>query len=327
MQSINCETNTIVVSSEQDVKPKRSGRHQKRDRESDPARNKECLLKKQKKVADKLSALDPSETRKAQRLQGKLAVLNAKVESLSAVKLEVQNTDRMDDAPKKEEVSVISTAAIPDTVLQPSPKVEDTTTTYTAPVVAGAPVVAIAPAVEPSALKEASLKYLSLRKDLKQEKLRIKNLAAVLYAVKLLSRTNNSEIAPQVLISDEQVNKTKSDLDLARKQLSEKRHLIKEQAHAVRDLIRLYRQMNPHRKHGKHGRKHCKEGKEDKKEKKYRKCKKDCKDYKDKKDQKDYKDKKDHKDKKDFKEKRERKERRDGKCDESHLKGRRKCSF
>jgi hypothetical protein len=260
MQSTNCETTqTVVSTSVQDVKHKKRN-HEKRERdpakrrESDPAKYKSRLLNKQKKVADRLSSLDPSETKKVQRLRSKLADINAKIESLPDLKNEKKDVV----IPENKDVQKAP---------EPSSKVEEKTDL--------APPVEVTPK---SALKEESRKFLVLRKEMKQEKLRIKNLRKILSAVKLLSRANLVEATPQLLVNDDQVNQTKSDLAAAKEQLAEKRRLVKDQAHVVRDLIRLHRQMEAHKKHRKHGKKEKKNEKE--KTRRHRKSKRDERDRK-----------------------------------------------
>jgi len=289
MQSTNCETQTVVSTSEQDVKPKRRN-HEKRER--DPAKYKLSLLKKQKKVADRLSALDPSETKKVQRMQSKLADINAKIETLSQVKPVFEPAPE----PEREEKQVLCVEEPKEKAPKPE-KTESVNIEKNAPEKEVKPVfepapepeqeekqvlcvppchLAVVPEFSKAALKEASRKFLSLRKDLKQEKSRIKNLGKVLSAVKVLSRANLGATVPRVFVGDEQVNQTKSDLTLARQQLSEKRQLVKDQAHELRDLVRLHRQLEvKKRKDAKHERKERKEGKKDKKEKREKREKKE----------------------------------------------------
>jgi len=117
-----------------------------------------------------------------------------------------------------------------------------------------------------------------LKKDVKEEKLKIKNLKTVLSAVKLLYRTDLGDTACRIVVGIEDVNKTKLDLDLACTHMIEKRQLAKDQALVMRNLAHLSRQM--HDKPGREQRKdkiekrHRKEKKE-KKEKRHRKEKKE----------------------------------------------------
>jgi len=225
--------------------------------------------------------MDPSEAKKVQRLQSKLADLNAKIESLSHVKLE----DKKEDLPTVENKVEIVIPAEP-----PKPDVN------VQPVVPSADLIATPQAVSKSSLKEASREFFLMRKGLKQEKLRVKNLHKVLSALKLLSRASAALPLPPVVVTEDQVNQAKSDLNLAQTQMSEKRQLVKDQSHSLRDLIRLHRQMD--KKHHKHGKK---EGKE-------RKVKKEKSDRKEKKEKRDRKEKKEKRDRKEKKEKRDRKE-------------------
>jgi len=275
MQNTNCKTRDSVVLtqcvdkqvpvSSEDVKLKKERKNPKKMERNDPVRQMACLLKKQKKAMDRLSSVDPSETRQSERLQKRLAKINAKIEQFPP-SVKPESKDPVESTPQLE-----------------------------TPLAERVNEVAVIPQVSKTVLKEASRKYSLLRKDVKTEKLKVKNFRKVLAALKVLSRGNLGEAACHVLVDVDQVKQMKSNLDLARNQLSEKKQLAKDQSRELKCLVRLFRQMEHTRHHRKEKKnkneKRCKKEKRDKKEKR---CKKEKRDNKEKRDLKDKRNKRVH---------------------------------
>jgi len=294
MQNTNCKTRDSVVLtqcvdkqvpvSSEDVKLKKERKNPKKMERNDPVRQMACLLKKQKKAMDRLSSVDPSETRQSERLQKRLAKINAKIEQFPP-SVKSESKDPVENTP----------SADPATVKPESKDPVESTPQLETPLAERVNEVAVIPQVSKTVLKEASRKYSLLRKDVKTEKLKVKNFRKVLAALKVLSRGNLGEAACHVLVDVDQVKQMKSNLDLARNQLSEKKQLAKDQSRELKCLVRLFRQMEHTRHHRKEKKnkneKRCKKEKRDKKEKR---CKKEKRDNKEKRDLKDKRNKRVH---------------------------------
>jgi len=246
------QSDSLIHLSLENSKPQREKKERKpRRSESNPEKYMARLLKKQCKCIERLSAVSLEDTKKRLRLQKKLADINAKIGECQA------KPDAKEEAEEN-----------------PSTPANQITTPLPVCPAPGKLELAVTPPSK-TALKEASRQYYLLRKNIKEEKMKIKNLSKVLAAVKLLYRTDLGDTACRVVVDIEHVNKTKLDLALARTQMVEKRQLAKDQALVVRNLACLRHQMEPHAKkhqrHEKPGREHRK----DKKEKRHRKEKKE----------------------------------------------------
>jgi len=97
----------------------------------------------------------------------------------------------------------------------------------------------LSPVTHKTALREASERYCSLRKDLDEQKLKIRTLRKVLCALKLLT-TAHSVGECNVLVTADQVALANAEMERARQGLAEKHLLVKEQAQTVRLLAHLH---------------------------------------------------------------------------------------
>jgi len=91
-----------------------------------------------------------------------------------------------------------------------------------------------------TALREASQKYLSLRKELKEEHHRIQKLRQVVRALKILSKAGIATEC-RVTVAPEQSAFAEEDLALAKQRIVDKKAAAREQARAVRELIRSHK--------------------------------------------------------------------------------------
>jgi hypothetical protein len=124
----------------------------------------------------------------------------------------------------------------------------------------------LSPVTHKTALREAFERYCSLRKDLDEQKLKIRRLRKVLCALKLLT-TAHSVGECNALVTADQVALANAEMEQARQGLAEKRLLFKEQAQTVRLLAHLNGKCrNGMKKH------HKKERRCGHKEKRMRRC-------------------------------------------------------
>jgi len=214
------KSGSLIHLTVQNSKPEREKKGKRERCQSNPEKYIVCLRRKQRKLTERLSVV-PLDTKKRLHLQKKLADINDKIGALSHSKPDVKEA--------AEEI--------------PSTPANQTTTPLPVSTAPGKLELGVPPPPK-AALKEASRKYFLLKKDVKEEKLKIKNLKTVLSAVKLLYRTDLGDTACRIVVGIEDVNKTKLDLDLACTHMIEKRQLAKDQALVMRNLAHLSRQMH-----------------------------------------------------------------------------------